>query len=137
MDMRKLVGRNVREARDARGITQEQLAAVSGFSQQYISDLERGHRNPTIVSLYEIAEALAVTPRDLVTPQLAGYRCSTLVKADLRLRNLQNEYRDVVAAAVLGRLIHQTLGRIVGHNEVGDSCVIQLVRGKFDSGSRV
>ena len=68
MDMRKLVGRNVREARDARGITQEQLAAVSGFSQQYISDLERGRRNPTVVSLYELAEALSVTPRDLVTP---------------------------------------------------------------------
>ncbi len=30
----------------------------SGFSQQYISNLERGRRNPTIVSLYELAQAL-------------------------------------------------------------------------------
>lgn len=68
MDMRKLVGRNVRAVRQARGMTQEQLAEESGFSQQYISDLERGRRNPTIVSLYELAQALKSTPIDLLKP---------------------------------------------------------------------
>lgn len=68
MDMRKLVGRNVRTMRQARGMTQEQLAEESGFSQQYISDLERGRRNPTIVSLYELAQALKSTPIELLEP---------------------------------------------------------------------
>jgi transcriptional regulator with XRE-family HTH domain len=68
MDMRRLVGRNVRRIRQERGLTQEQFAELSGFSQQYISDLERGRRNPTIVSLYELAQALSVTPVDLITP---------------------------------------------------------------------
>ena len=68
MDMRKLIGRNVRAARVARGMTQEKLADISGFSQQYISDLERGRRNPTIVSLYELAQALRVTPVELLNP---------------------------------------------------------------------
>lgn len=68
MDMRKLVGRNVRAVRQARGMTQEQLAEKSGFSQQYISDLERGRRNPTVVSLYELAEALGSTPVQLLEP---------------------------------------------------------------------
>ena len=68
MDMRKLVGRNVRAVRQARGMTQEQLAERSGFSQQYISDLERGRRNPTIVSLYELAQALKSTPVELLKP---------------------------------------------------------------------
>ncbi|HWJ37589.1 MAG TPA: helix-turn-helix transcriptional regulator [Sphingomicrobium sp.] len=68
MDMRKLVGRNVRALRQARGMTQEQLAEKSGFSQQYISDLERGRRNPTVVSLYELAQALGSTPVELITP---------------------------------------------------------------------
>ena len=49
MDMRKLVGLNVRRLRIAQQLTQEQFAERSGFSQQYISDLERGRRNPTIV----------------------------------------------------------------------------------------
>jgi len=69
MDMRKLVGKNCARLRKARGLTQEQLAEHSGFSQQYISDLERGKRNATIVTLYEIAQALEVSHLDLVTPE--------------------------------------------------------------------
>jgi transcriptional regulator with XRE-family HTH domain len=68
MDMRKLVGRNVRRIRIERQMTQEQFAERSGFSQQYISDLERGRRNPTIVSLYELAVALRTTPIELLNP---------------------------------------------------------------------
>jgi transcriptional regulator with XRE-family HTH domain len=68
MDMRKLVGRNVKRIRQRNGLTQEQFAEVSGFSQQYISGLERGHRNPTIVTLYELATALGVSHVELVRP---------------------------------------------------------------------
>lgn len=66
--MRRLLGRNARKARLAAQLTQEQLAERSGFAQQYISDLERGLRNPTIVSLYELALALNTTPVALITP---------------------------------------------------------------------
>ena len=68
MDMRELVGRNVRAVRQARGMTQEELAETSGFSQQYISGLERGLRNPTVVTLYELAQALKSTPVELLQP---------------------------------------------------------------------
>jgi transcriptional regulator with XRE-family HTH domain len=50
-------------------LTQEQLAALSGFSQQYISGLEQGHRNPTIVTIYELATVLGISHLELVTPQ--------------------------------------------------------------------
>jgi transcriptional regulator with XRE-family HTH domain len=72
MDMRRLVGRNVKRFREKKGLTQEQLADVSGFSQQYISSLERGHRNPTIVTLYELALALGVSHIELVKPPKSG-----------------------------------------------------------------
>jgi transcriptional regulator with XRE-family HTH domain len=68
MDMRRLVGQNVKRFRDKKGLTQEQFAETSGFSQQYISSLERGHRNPTIITLYELAAALGVSHVDLVLP---------------------------------------------------------------------
>lgn len=68
MDMRKLVGDNCARFRAERGLTQEQLAERSGFSQQYISDLERGKRNPTIVTLYELSLALEVSYLELLTP---------------------------------------------------------------------
>ena len=68
MDMRKLVGRNVKRIRQEKGLTQEQLAERSGFSQQYISGLEQGRRNSTIVSIYELATALSIGHMELVRP---------------------------------------------------------------------
>lgn len=69
MDMRKLVGANVARVRRERGLTQEALAVISGLSQQYLSGLERGERNPTIVTLYELACALDVSHIELLTPE--------------------------------------------------------------------
>ena len=69
MDMRWLVGQRVREARLALGWTQEELAERSGFSQQYVSGLERGTRNPTVVTLHELAQALKTTPVALISPK--------------------------------------------------------------------
>lgn len=66
MDMRRLVGSNVRRLRLERDLTQERFAELSGLSQQYISDLERGRRNPTVVTVYEIAVALGVQPVNLL-----------------------------------------------------------------------
>ena len=66
MDMRKLVGDNVRHFRTKKGLSQEEFADICGFSQQYLSGLERGSRNPTVVTLYELAKALGVTPIDLL-----------------------------------------------------------------------
>jgi transcriptional regulator with XRE-family HTH domain len=41
---------------------------TSGFGQQYISDLERGLENPTVVTLFELSQALGVQPVDLLAP---------------------------------------------------------------------
>lgn len=68
MDMRTLIGRNFARLRKAKGFTQEELEVRSGFSQQYLSSLERGKRNPTIVTLYELAEALGVEHIELIRP---------------------------------------------------------------------
>lgn len=64
--MRKLVGRNFARLRRAKGLTQEQVEERSGFSQQYLSGLERGRRNPTVITLYELAQALEVSHVELL-----------------------------------------------------------------------
>nr|WP_209516465.1 helix-turn-helix transcriptional regulator [Sphingomonas sp. BE137] len=66
MDMRRLVGLNFARLRKEKDFTQERFAEVSGFTQQYVSDLERGRRNPTVVTLFHLASALGVTPAELV-----------------------------------------------------------------------
>lgn len=70
MDMRKLVGRNFARLRAAAGLTQEQVADRADISQQYISGLERGQRNPSVETLYKIAQALGVSHVDLVNPDV-------------------------------------------------------------------
>ena len=68
MDMRRLVGRNFARLRREKGFTQERFAEVSGMTQQYVSDLERGRRNPTVVTLFHLASALGVSHVALETP---------------------------------------------------------------------
>ena len=68
MDMRKLVGRNFGRLRKEKGFTQERFSEASGFTQQYISGLERGRRNPTVVTLFHLASTLGVSHVDLVLP---------------------------------------------------------------------
>ncbi|MDX3925947.1 MAG: helix-turn-helix transcriptional regulator [Shinella sp.] len=68
MDMRRLVGENFGRLRREKGLTQEQVEARTGFSQQYLSDLERGKRNPTVVTLFELSQALGVSPADFLKP---------------------------------------------------------------------
>lgn len=68
MDMRRLVGRNFGRLRKEKGFTQERFSEVSGFTQQYLSDLERGRRNPTVVTLFHLSSALGVDHMALVFP---------------------------------------------------------------------
>lgn len=59
-DARILVGRNVRRLRLAAKITQAALAERTGVDRAYVSSLELGQRNPTVVTLWHVAEALEV-----------------------------------------------------------------------------
>lgn len=66
MDVRRLVGINFRALRTARGLTQEQAAELTGVSQQYISGLEQGRRNPTVLTLHELCGPLGAEPYELL-----------------------------------------------------------------------
>lgn len=59
--------RNVRHRRTELGMTQAQLAARLKVDQGYVSDLERGRRNPNLIRLAPLAEALDTTPSALLS----------------------------------------------------------------------
>jgi transcriptional regulator with XRE-family HTH domain len=67
-DLSRLVGRNVKRIRQQKGLKQAELAELSGYSQQYISLLERGLRDPTVATLEVLARCLGVSHVDLVQP---------------------------------------------------------------------
>jgi transcriptional regulator with XRE-family HTH domain len=57
---RRLVGQNVRRQRLAAKISQAELAARMCVDRAYVSGLEQGSRNPTVITLWHIAKALGV-----------------------------------------------------------------------------
>jgi transcriptional regulator with XRE-family HTH domain len=61
MDIRKTVGKNIKMIRGSLGLSQEELADISGVHRTYISGLERGVRNPTITIVQAIAVGLKVS----------------------------------------------------------------------------
>lgn len=59
-------GQAVQEVRIERGLSQEELARLLGMHRTYISDVERGIRNTSIVNAQRIAKALGVQLSDLL-----------------------------------------------------------------------
>jgi transcriptional regulator with XRE-family HTH domain len=66
MDIRKQVGVNLQRLRREKGWSQEDMAFESGLHRTYVSGIERGVRNPTILILDKIAKSLGVTPAELL-----------------------------------------------------------------------
>lgn len=66
MDIKKRLGENLREIRKQKGWSQEKLAFECELDRTYISGIERGIRNPTIVILDKIAKILDVSLGTLV-----------------------------------------------------------------------
>jgi transcriptional regulator with XRE-family HTH domain len=60
------LGLAVRSIREERGISQVQLAADTGFTQSWISHVERGNRNPSWSNVVRLAAGLGVTTAELV-----------------------------------------------------------------------
>ena len=70
MDLVQLLGANVRHHRKLKGMTQERLALDAGMERSYVSDLERGMRNPSVRALGRLAVALGVDPKLLLDAPL-------------------------------------------------------------------
>ncbi len=62
MDIRKRFGLNVQKLRKDRGLSQEEFGFNAEIHRTYVSDIERGARNPTISIVEKFAKALGVTP---------------------------------------------------------------------------
>ena len=66
VDIRQRLARNLRRFRDAKGWSQEKFAFEANIHRTYVSDIERGSRNPTIMVLEKLAAPLGVTASELL-----------------------------------------------------------------------
>jgi transcriptional regulator with XRE-family HTH domain len=64
-ERRRVFGQRVRALREARGLSQEQLAELAGVHRTYLSSLERGERNVGLDNIHAIAQALGVPTAEL------------------------------------------------------------------------
>ncbi len=63
----EVFGRRLRELRQKRGVTQEQLSASTGLTEGYISNMERGLKVPSLTTILRIAVALGCKVTELVS----------------------------------------------------------------------
>ena len=63
-----LLGATIRQYRQRQGLTQTGLATKTGLDNWYLSQIEQGQRNLSILSLVRIADALGLTVSHLLTP---------------------------------------------------------------------
>lgn len=65
-NIREVLANNMKKMRSIRNVSQEELAALCNLHRTYISDIERCNRNVSIDNIEKIAEALHVSPSDLL-----------------------------------------------------------------------
>jgi transcriptional regulator with XRE-family HTH domain len=61
-----MLGKELRKARLAAGLTQEELAHRTRIDRSYISELEHDHKNPTVNRLFRLCKALGIKPSVLI-----------------------------------------------------------------------
>jgi transcriptional regulator with XRE-family HTH domain len=68
VDLRKAVGRRVRELRTEQGVSQEELASRADLHRNYVGSVERGERDIGISALGRLAAALSVSLQEFFAP---------------------------------------------------------------------
>tara|TARA_R110001592_G_scaffold146000_2_gene369919 strand:- start:964 stop:1182 length:219 start_codon:yes stop_codon:yes gene_type:complete len=66
MDVKKEFGENLARVRRSKGVSQEKLALDSGLARSYISGVERGRRNISLINICILATHLGVLPSELL-----------------------------------------------------------------------
>jgi transcriptional regulator with XRE-family HTH domain len=59
--MLKAFGKNIKNLRTKKGLTQEQLAERAGINGKYLGEIERGEKCPSSITVYRIAKALGTS----------------------------------------------------------------------------
>ena len=66
MKLRQIVARNLRILRKQKGLSQEELAFQAGINRNYVGQIEREEKSPTIDMIEKIVGALGISPSDLL-----------------------------------------------------------------------
>lgn len=71
------LGTQVRVARKQAGLAQERLAAIAGIDRAYVGEIERGRANPSLKTMWKLARAIGVHPREFFRDDPEDYETLT------------------------------------------------------------
>lgn len=93
MELGKIIAFNLKELRTERNLTLGQLAKISGISKAMLSEIEKGNSNPTINTIWKIADGLNVP----YTRLMEGIEKETTIvrKADAVMQTSENHHYRV------------------------------------------
>jgi len=116
-DVAGRLGGNVKQLREARGMTQQQIAKLAGVPRATWAHLESGAANPTLSVLHKAAIALQVSIEELVAPPRAT--CRQYPKGSLPIRTpaqvtIQKLLPDPIPGMEIDRMELQPGGRLTG-----------------------
>ncbi len=64
--LERLFGRVLQKLRTERGLSQEELGFESDYHRTYISQLERGQKNPSLKAIFRLARVLGIRPSEMI-----------------------------------------------------------------------
>jgi XRE family transcriptional regulator, regulator of sulfur utilization len=111
------LGRNIRQLREARGLTQQQMAKLAEVPRATWANLESGAANPTLSVLHRVAEAFQVTLEELVAtprPGIAFYPRGTLPEKLRGTAKLQKLLPDAIPGMEMDRMELPPRSTLVG-----------------------
>lgn len=88
------LGKRIKQLRVMRDMTQEELAEASNVSISFLGNVERGSKNPTVETIYKIANALDVTMSELLSFDTGMQVLEE--PTSVELRRLLSEYSDKI-----------------------------------------
>jgi XRE family transcriptional regulator, regulator of sulfur utilization len=100
-DLGDRIGRNLKQLREARGLTQEQMAKIAGLPRATWTNLESGAANPTVTVLHRAAGALQISLEELLAAPRAGGRLYPLKTLPTRTQG-QGRVRKLLPDPVPG-----------------------------------
>lgn len=95
-----MLGKQIREFRRKRGITQEKLAELADLSTPYISHLERGTKRPSLAVLTRLAECLGVTVDQILSGNQASDKAAFYPEVQEILGDCSTQERTVLTEII-------------------------------------
>lgn len=103
-----IVGENIREIRQSKGLSQERLALRAGINPSFLGQIERAEKSPTISSLEKVASALEVKVEELFqsnTDELQKTNTTYLEKIIFELSHRTNEEQEDIYKIIIQLLV--------------------------------